>query len=296
MSAIVAAQGAAPQAPTPPAQRKLVSARLTPNVYWVRGTGFGAFIVGTKGVIVIDAGRSVESARQMRELVAKVTTKPITTMILTHSDSDHINGLPGFPTGMKIIAQEQARKDLVAWATAGHLAPEYDAIPPEYLPNELVGNRKEMTIEGEKLVLLHWAPAHSASDLVIYLPEERIVLAGDVVVMDQQGHPLIHMDKDGTSKGWIQSVEGMLALNASLYVVGHEGAVVRDVIEKQLEATIAERTKIKELYDKGMSLAEIQVAVNDPDPKAPPAAGPSGGPRFPPFSEVIYTELKTGKF
>ena len=157
MSAIVVAQGAAPQAPPPPAARKLVSVRLTPKVYWVKGMGFGAFIVGEKGVIVFDACRSPEAARQMQALIAKVTSKPITTMILTHSDSDHVNGLPAFPAGIRIISLEQNRKDIVDSATEGHLAPEYMAIPKAYLPNHIVAGRTEMKIEGEKMVLLSWA-------------------------------------------------------------------------------------------------------------------------------------------
>ena len=296
MSAIVVAQGAAPQAPPPPAARKLVSVRLTPKVYWVKGMGFGAFIVGEKGVIVFDACRSPEAARQMQALIAKVTSKPITTMILTHSDSDHVNGLPAFPAGIRIISLEQNRKDIVDSATEGHLAPEYMAIPKAYLPNHIVAGRTEMKIEGEKMVLLSWAPAHSLGDLVIYLPEERIMLAGDLVVLDQQDLPLIHIDHGGSSKGWVTSVQGMLTYDASLYIVGHEGAVVRDDIEKQLDAAIAERAKVKELYEKGVPLAEIQVAVQDPNPNKQPASGPANGPKFPPFSEVLYTELKRGTF
>src|SRR5690242_20897219 len=72
---------------------------LNGGVYWISG-GAGAntgFIVGTNGVVVIDAKMTADSAKAMLQEVAKVTPKPVTHVILTHSDADHVNGLAGFP-------------------------------------------------------------------------------------------------------------------------------------------------------------------------------------------------------
>jgi glyoxylase-like metal-dependent hydrolase (beta-lactamase superfamily II) len=280
----------------PRGPRPIEVQRLTPNIYWVRNIGFGAFIVGDKGVILIDTGGSPAVGKQILDAVAKVTTKPVTTVILTHGDGDHVNGLSAFPANIQIIAQENCKKALEAALAAGNTGAGSVLVPADHLPNHVVANREDATIDGVKLQLLHWAPAHTPGDLIIYLPAEKIVLAGDLIVMDQHSLPLIHRDKGGTSKGWVTSVQGVLALDASLYVVGHEGAVIRDVLEKQLQATIAEREKIKELYDKGVPLAQIEAEVGDPPPSQNAANGPGGGPRFPPFSEVVYQELKDGTY
>lgn len=308
-------QGAGPQV-QPPKPRPIVVERLTPNVYWVKDGGFAAFIVGDKGVIVMDTGGSPAIGKQILEAIAKVTPKPVTTVILTHCDGDHVKGLPAFPAGIEIIAQEENKKILEAAAASGETGPESISIPADHMPNHVFANREDLTINGVKLQLLHWAPAHTSNDLVIYLPDQKIVLVSDIIVLDQHSLPLIHQDKGGNSKGWVTSVQGILSLDASLYVVGHEGAVIRDVLEKQLQATVAEREKIKELYDKGVPLAQIQAEVGDPVPSQPSAAAPgpgpnatngSGanqnaaaaaahGPRFPPFSEVVYQELKAGTY
>ena len=44
--------------------------------------------------------------------IRKVTPEPVTTIILTHSDGDHVNGLPGFPKGLTIVAHENVKRDM----------------------------------------------------------------------------------------------------------------------------------------------------------------------------------------
>src|SRR5579859_6870645 len=64
------------------------------NVYWVQG-GVGSndgFIVGTSGVLVVDTKTTVDSEKGVIAEIAKVTPKAVDTVILTHSDVDHVNG------------------------------------------------------------------------------------------------------------------------------------------------------------------------------------------------------------
>jgi glyoxylase-like metal-dependent hydrolase (beta-lactamase superfamily II) len=65
-------------------------------------------------VIVIDAKTTADSAKQMLAEIAKITPKPVTHVILTHSDGNHVNGLASFPTGITIIAHEGNKKEVRA--------------------------------------------------------------------------------------------------------------------------------------------------------------------------------------
>ena len=67
---------------------------------------------GRNGVIAIDATNNANSAKVLLAEIAKVTSKPVTHVILTHSDGDHVNGLAGFPAGVTIIAHENCRKEM----------------------------------------------------------------------------------------------------------------------------------------------------------------------------------------
>jgi cyclase len=235
-------------------------------------------------VIVIDTTVSPASAKELLANIARITPKPVTTIILTHGDMDHIGGLAAFPTGLTIIAQENNRKNMEAAVAAGRRL-----VSAGHLPNRAITkNRESIEIESVKMELLHWAPAHTAGDLVVYLPEHKIVFTGDIFCMDQPV-AVIHREQQGSSEGWLTSAKGVVALDVGRFVVGHGDVQTKKSLQKRADAAEAEREKIKELAAKGMSLRQIQATVGDPPPDQG-KPGP-GGPRFTAFSEVVHQEL-----
>jgi glyoxylase-like metal-dependent hydrolase (beta-lactamase superfamily II) len=270
--------------PRGPQPEPLKVHQLTSSVYWVEG-GIGncGFVIGEKGVIVIDTTVSPESGKELLANIANITPRPITTIILTHGDIDHIGGLAAFPVGLAIIAQESNKKGMEAAVAAGH-----PRVSMDHLPNRVVKYREAIEIEGVKIELIHWGPAHTAGDLVVYLPDQAIVFTGDIFALDQF-RALIHREQKGSSEGWITSAKGVAALNADRFVVGHGDVQTEDSLQKRINEAEVEREKIKELFAKGMSLQLIQAAVGDP-PSGQSKPGP-GGPRFTAFSEVVYQEL-----
>ena len=104
-----------------PAPMPLIVHQLKPNVYWIEGGGGNSgVIIGDKGVIVIDAKTTAAGGKELLEDIAKITPKPVTTVILTHSDGDHVNGLASFPAGVTVIAHENNKKEQdVAFAAGG---------------------------------------------------------------------------------------------------------------------------------------------------------------------------------
>jgi glyoxylase-like metal-dependent hydrolase (beta-lactamase superfamily II) len=151
-------------------------------------------------------------------------------------------------------------------------------------------NKESLKIEGVKLELYHWAPAHTSGDLIVYLPGEKIVFTGDIIAGGTAADPLIHLEKNGSSEGWITTVKGIAGLKADEFVEGHGDLLTKADIQKRLADAEAKRAKIKELVAQGKSLDEIRLAVGDP----PPAQGRGGGgrgPGFASFTQVVYEEL-----
>ena len=284
---VVAAMSAVTLLAQAPAPAALMVHQLKPNVYWVEGGGGNSgVIVGDKGVIVVDAKTTPAAGKQLLDEVAKITPKPVTTVILTHSDGDHVNGLASFPTGITIIAQEGNKQEQEkALAAGGRGAP-----PAGHLPTQTVSKKKEdLKVDGVKVEVLHWAPAHTSGDLVVFLPEQKIVFTGDIIAT-QLPDPLIHLEKNGSSEGWITTAKGTAALNADQFVPGHGNVQTKADIQKRETDAAAKRAKIKDLVAQGKTLDQIKTAVND----APPAQGRGGGrggPAFPTFTEVVYQEL-----
>ena len=109
--------------------------QLKPDVWAGLGGAGGnsTIIIGKTSVIVVDAKQTEAGAKDLLAEIAKITPKPVTTVFITHSDGDHVNGLVAYPAGIKIIAHENNKKEQqAALAAGGRGAP-----PPDRLPNQV---------------------------------------------------------------------------------------------------------------------------------------------------------------
>ena len=250
--------GQATQQPATP----FVTHQLKPNIYWIEGGGGNSTVIlGAYGVVVVDAKTTKAGGQELLDDIAKITSKPVTTVILTHSDGDHVNGLAAFPTGVKVIAQENNKKEQeIALAAGGRGAP-----PADHQPTQVITREKEtLTIEGEKFELYHWAPAHTSGDLIVYLPAEKIVATGDIIATNNP-YPRIHDEKHGSTEGWIATAKGIVSLDADTFVPGHGTIQTKSDIQKRISDAEARRTQVKELVAQDKSLDEVKAAVGDND-------------------------------
>jgi cyclase len=156
------------------------------------------------------------------------------------------------------------------------------------MPTKTVGKKESMTIDGVRFVLLHWAPAHTSGDLIIYLPDQKVAFTGDITVM-RLPYPLIHLEDDGSSAGWVESMKGIVALDVDTYVPGHGNTQTKPVLEQRLMNTAARREKIKQLVGQGKSLDDIKKELGEASPPA------GANPNFASFTEVVYKELTHSK-
>ncbi len=187
------------QQKTQPAQYRQESApvsvhKISKHVYEVRG-GMGAncaFIVGDREVYAVDAKMTDQSAKEMIEAIKETTDKPISNLLITHSDGDHVNGIPGFPGGIDIIAHDHS---------AGHIEKANETGPVKLpLPNETFFHRMNMYSGDIEINLFYFGPAHTDGDIVIYIPGDNVAIIGDLFFKGRD--PLIHMHKNGSFRDW----------------------------------------------------------------------------------------------
>jgi len=257
----------------PPQAPPITMKQLAPDVWAGLGGAGGnsTIIIGKTSVIVVDAKQTEPGAKDLLAEIGKITPKPVGTAIITHSDGDHVNGLAWFPAGVKVIAHQNNKKEQeAALAAGGRGAP-----PADRLPSQVTTKAKEsVTIDGVKLELYHWAPAHTSGDLIVYIPADKIVATGDIVVTNRaDDNPNIHFEKNGSTEGWLANVKGMIGLNAVAYVTGHGDVLTKSDLQRKLDATAARRARIAAMVKAGKTLDEIKTAL--PDAPAPGAAPPA---------------------
>ena len=254
------------------------------NVYWVQG-GVGSndgFIVGTTGVVLVDTKTSVDSEKGVIAEIAKVTPKMVNTVIITHSDGDHVNGLAAFPAGLTIIAQENCKKEMEASAGSRNPAPQ------DRLPTKTYAKTDKLTVDGVHIRLYHWASGHTSGDTIVYLPDEKIVFGGDLLVTNRPD-TLIHLEKNGSAAGWIENAKGMVGLDADTYLTGHGEMMTKGDVQKKLAFIEDKYNKVKAMVAQGKSLDEIKTSLSEPTAAPPP--NPNGAPPAATLTEVIYKEV-----
>ncbi len=118
------------------------------------------------------------------------------------------------------------------------------------LPNQTYTGRLTLRVGGREIQVLHHDRAITPGDSFLYLPKERIVIAGDLLI-----NPVTYA-LSSYPTGWIKTLEYIDSLDASIIVPGH-GEPLRD--EQLLKATIA---VLKELQKRG---ADAKARGLDPD-------------------------------
>ena len=224
------------------AQPNLIASQVSPSAWFVEGASAlgtpanrnfisnAGFVVTASGVVVIDALGSPQLARDLMAEIRRVTGKAVTHVIVTHYHADHVYGLQEFQrAGARIMAHrgaleylksELAESRLVASRT--ELAPWIDAQTRLVPADEWVDATRELVIGGVRLVVVPVGPAHTPEDLVVYLPAEKVLFAGDVVFRGRL--PFVGQAKSGE---WIKALTTLLAFDATVIVPGH-GPASRD--------------------------------------------------------------------
>jgi cyclase len=275
--------------------RPLAVHPLHDGVYWTDGgTGVSnsGIIVGTDGVILFDPKGTVDAGKDIITEVAKITDKPITTVIVSHAHPDHTRGLPAYPN-VNIIAQRETARQIemetfyYTWNAAAAGGDAAGADKP-YLATQVVDKRAEVKINGVNFILLHWAPSHTAGDLVAYLPDQKIAFIGDMGIGGR-------FENGGSVIGSIEAMQGLLALDCDTFVSGHAPVRTHADLQKTLDDGMARYSKVAALWESGKTLEEAEQAMGE---KVIPRPQPviAGLAIYRPgrnmnFTEEVYEEL-----
>jgi glyoxylase-like metal-dependent hydrolase (beta-lactamase superfamily II) len=261
---------------------------VTPGkLYWIEGGGGNSgVIIGDKGVIIVDAKTTPEAGAALIAEVAKLTPKPVTHVIITHSDGDHVNGLAGMPDGLQIVAHANNKAEQMAvYQFAAVEVNGGKCLPPaNRIPNRIVSTDRVATvIDGVPLVIHHFGPAHTGGDLIIEVPGEKVAFVGDIITSSV----LVHPEKSGTFAGWFDNAAGLLKLPVTRYLGGHaKDFDTKATLQTRIAEYRATQAKVDALVDGGKSLDEVKTAMNVP------AKAPSGcrGIPYPSLPEVEFNE------
>ncbi|MFD8145159.1 MBL fold metallo-hydrolase [Streptomyces sp. NPDC059708] len=194
--------------------------------------------------VLIDTAATEARARALKEAVARVTPYAPRFVVNTHAHGDHTFGNRFFADRALVVAHEGARAEM---ALAGlHLTRLWPDVPWGEVRVELPGltYRDRLTLHpGEFPVeLIHPGTAHTAGDTVVWLPEQRVLFTGDIVMSGVTPFCLT-----GSVSGSLAVVEELRALGPETVVAGH-GPVGGPEL---LDATAGYLRRVQRLAEEG---------------------------------------------
>jgi cyclase len=180
------------------------------------------------GVVVIDTAATEGRARRLRAEVDGLGAGSRRLLVNTHAHGDHTFGNHLFGPAATIIAHDQARIDMESTSTAlTRLWPDVDWGDVRVtLPSVTVSDRLVVRSGGRSAELIHLVTGHTGGDLVAWLPDERVLFAGDVLMSGVTPFALF-----GSVRGTLAAIEQIRALQPAVIVCGHGPVAGPDVLD-----------------------------------------------------------------
>jgi glyoxylase-like metal-dependent hydrolase (beta-lactamase superfamily II) len=257
--------------------------RLAAGVYAALGdTGRGVegrpnagFVVTDSGVVVIDAMASPRQAEELVQAIRSVTPRPIKWLVLTHHHPDHHFGAVVFRRlgarviahpDRRVLASEGGEDALIAdWVRVVGL----DAMRGfEFadIPDHPVIGTDTLRLGGRTLIITHSGAAHSAGDLMVWLPRERILFAGDVLVEDG-----VTMVVDGSSGRLLRALAVIDSLQPRRAVPGHGAIPARSagLVARTREYITGLRSAMRSALEQGTPMGRAMGGLPPADETRP---------------------------
>jgi glyoxylase-like metal-dependent hydrolase (beta-lactamase superfamily II) len=225
-------------------------------------------VVTPAGAVLIDSGATYESARQIHAAIRRLTPMPLRWVINTGGQDHRWLGNSYFKTqGVEIIAHAAAEADMRSRggeqveglrAALGTLA---QGTTPELPSRWLSKPDEQLELGGVVFQIKHRAGAHTPGDILVWLPQKRVLFSGDVVYVDR----LLGVLPFSQTKPWLATFAEIERLSPARIVPGH--GRVTDLTQAQAETRdylMALRTHMKTAVDDGV---EISTAIKTFDAK-----------------------------
>lgn len=286
---LLAATAASPHAGLAPPETVHTLEQLTADSYALFGRGGNVgFVVGEDGVLLID-DQFADIAQAILDQIASVTPKPVKYLVNTHHHGDHTGGNALFAKMSLIVAHHDVRKYMLEAAASD---PKIDV---QEVPAPSLTYSKEVRIHlGSKAIrLLHIARGHTSGDTIVYVPEDKVVHVGDLCFNGL--HPYIDVAHGGSTKEWVETLEGILStLPAGVRVIpGHGKLTDLDGLRRFKGYLESLRREVGEAIRAGKSRAEAMESVTLAG--YADYVGVEGFTSLSGNVGIVYDELKGGK-
>lgn len=189
------------------------------GTWWVNNAGA---VDGGDGVVVVDTCATAARTRAFLDALAAATGRPVRTAVNTHQHGDHTYGNSLLPGETVLVGHEMMRAGLAEDPVIDGCPPIWSPVPDwgpvtRRLPDVTVTAGATLWAGERRVEVAHPGyPAHTTGDLVAWVPDARVLFAGDLVFSGLT--PLVFM---GSISGALRSLDWLASYEPDLLVPGH---------------------------------------------------------------------------
>jgi cyclase len=258
LSVVVAGQNAAPRAPLPDLTK------VKENLYVIESSSpadRSMFTGGNTGVFIMDSGVLVVDTKlanygnDILQRIRKVTDKPVTTIVNTHTHGDHTGSNEGFPASVEIVAHENTKANMA----------KMDAFKGEkakFLPKRTFSDKLTLFSGKNRVELFYFGAGHTNGDAWIYYPALRVLQTGDMFAW--RDAPVIDRANGGSGVELPRTIAKALAAlkDADAVIPGHSPVTTLKDLQEYQRYSADLLAATESAMKAGKSAAEAAASIN----------------------------------
>lgn len=271
-----------PPPPLNPTGVRLETKEMAPGVYALLSSkppvDNSGFVVGERGVLVIDAHINGDMARQIQEAVRQVTTKPILYLVNTNYHGDHTFGNYAFPAETRIVAHRKTAERMRDFDHEKEfLLQTVDNDPTVYadvrlrLPDVVFDDHLSLDLGGRVVELYNFGPGNTPGDTVVYVPEPKVAWTGNLIL----GGGLIPFLIEGGAGNYLETIARFArTLEVEAIVPGHGPMTSGAIFGRYLRYLSELIDSVRQATRAGRTLEETLARTHLADQYTPPPDSP----------------------
>jgi len=219
-----------------------------------------SFIVTNEGVLVVNAGDNYLLARALHQEIRKITDQPVKYVVWENGQGHAMGGTAYWKEqGAHVIAHQDALEEVKQYGEGIiariHRIQRDKAIGTVLTsPDETFSEQKNIEMGGTRIEIMRLGPAHSPGDISIWLPQQKLVIAGDIAFHQRLLPVFEHTD----TAAWIETWERFAELGAEIVIPGHGDPTDMEKVTRYTVGYLKDvRAQIGTMIEDGGTLEDV---------------------------------------
>jgi glyoxylase-like metal-dependent hydrolase (beta-lactamase superfamily II) len=278
------------------APKEIQVEKLNDNLFVLKGGGGNtAVFITAKGVVVVDT-KNPGWGQPILDKIKELSSKPVTTIINTHTHGDHVSGNVEFPATVEVITHKNTKANMAKMATPTGIVPQqpvtniFQANNGKGMPKKTFDDKMSVGSGNDRIDLYYFGRGHTNGDAWIVFPALRVMHAGDI--FSGKNIPLLDANNGGSGVAMPDTLgkAANTVKNVDTIITGHSTQMTMNDLRDYAEFNRDFLKAVQEGKKAGKSVDDVAQSWTIPAKYTGYAAAQTA--RLKSNVQVVFDELK----